>query len=200
MAVGRPLSGGGGGVTSVYKVRPPGCTDNKKLIRISFTTDDFPAENHWSLQIGNETIESQPFNELQHLMTFVEEICVPADVCIKFRVFDTSGDGIQDLGGYSVMLDGEEVANGGADFSYVVAKYITGDCPTLCTGNTPDWVDGFGDGCDWYKWNDLPGCELHGESSPAEDGSTAKENCCYCFLNNNPMPSPSNTSSALLLP
>jgi hypothetical protein len=60
-------------------------------------------------------------------MTFVDEICVPADVCVKFRVFDYWGNGIEDPGGYSVMLDGEEVANGD-DFSYGETKYITGDC------------------------------------------------------------------------
>jgi hypothetical protein len=67
---------------------------------------------------------------------------------------------------------------------------------TLCTNVNPDWVDGYGDGCDWYEENDDPGCEKCGEESPALDGSTAKENCCYCFLSNNPLPSPSITSSA----
>jgi hypothetical protein len=342
MAVGRQLSGGGGGVTTVYKVRPPGCTSNTKLLRISFRTDNFPWQNRWSLHIGNKTIESQPFNELQHLMTFVEEMCVPDDVCVQFRVFDTAGDGMQVPSGYSVMLDGEEVANGGADFIYGESKYITGDCdcpagltlisivaqnwwftkmewalshqnststeeyvftrtmdhiieifeecipdgcwhltnpqcagasatvynddfyyvddvipyvwwynitykgwseakggdgvfcpegsetisfgeclsgenvavdyrtaspttsispsssssPTSCTGNTPDWVDGEGYGCDWYEENDVPGCEENGAKCPAADGSTAKESCCYCFLGNNPMQSPSITSSA----
>jgi hypothetical protein len=277
-------------------------------------------------------------------MTFVEEICVPADVCIKFRVFDSVGDGMQVPCGYSVILDGEEVASGGADFSYGESKYITGNCgcpagltllsivaqdrsssdipmewalshqnstlaeeyvfnrtmdhdveifqecipegcwhltnpqchagasatvyynnddddgfsewwynitykgwskatkggdgdfcpegnetisfgeclpgenvavdyrtiapttsisptssssPTLCAGNTPDWVDGYGDGCDWYEENDVPGCEEYGASCPAVDGSTAKESCCYCFpVANNPIPSPSITSSA----
>ena len=332
LAVGHPSSGGG--VTTVYKVRPPGCTDNKKLLRISFTTDYSPWQNRWTLQIGNETIESQPFDELQELTTFVEEICVPNDVCVKFRVFDTNGDGIQDPGGYSVMLDGVEVANGGADFSYGETKYITGNCdcdtglslltiltnsympmewalshqnstsaeeyvfnhtmdqefeifeecipegcwhlsnpkchgavtvvydddaycgywwynvtykgwseiksgvgnfcpegketisfgeclpgeniavdyrtaspttsmspsssssPTLCTNVNPDWVDGYVVGCDWYEEYDDPGCEEYGEDSPALDGSTANENCCYCFLSNNPMSSPSITSSA----
>jgi hypothetical protein len=352
MAVGRPLSGGGGGVTTVFKVRPPGCTGNKKLLRISFTTDDYPEENRWTLHIGNETIESQPYDGLL-LMTFVKEICVPADVCVKFRVFDSVDYRIEDPGGYSVMLDGQEVANGvnflfkeGADFSSGETKYITGncDCPaglsllsivaqnlfppmvwalshqnstaaeeyvfirkmdheveifeecipegcwhltnplchagalatvydndydndyakdddyygylweynitykgwteaksgigdfcpegyetisfgeclpgeniavdyrtsssttlspsssssptSSCTGNTPDWVDGDGDGCDWYEENVVPGCEIYGEEYPAVDGSTAKENCCYCFLvANNPMPSPSITSS-----
>jgi hypothetical protein len=89
------------------------------FMRISFTTDYYPGDNRWTLHIGNETIQSQPFDEQR--MTFVNETCVPADVCIKFRVF------LQDPGGYSVMLDGEEVANGD-DFSYGESKYITGNC------------------------------------------------------------------------
>jgi hypothetical protein len=352
MAVGNPYSGNngeGGGVTTVYKARPAGCTDNKKLVRISFTTDEYLNENdnRWTLHFGNETIESQLYDEFP-LTTFVEEKCVPADVCVKFRVFDFGG-GIQVPSGYSVMLDGEEVASGGSDFSYGESKYITGNCdcpagltllsimaadisgsyipmewalsyqnstsaeeyvfirtmdhkdeifeecipdgcwhltnpqcharafatvyvydddeysfygfdwsynitykgwsevkfgdgdfcpegnetisfgeclpgenstvkyirptyptyapttsisptssssPTFCTGNTPDWVDGEDDGCDWYEENNVRGCEINGESSPAVDGSTAKENCCYCFLSNIPMPSPSITSSA----
>jgi hypothetical protein len=343
LAVGNLYSennGEGGGVTTVYKVRPC-CTGNTKLLRISFTTDDYPYENRWTLHIGNETIESQPFQGL-FLTTIVVEKCVPADVCVKFRVFDSGGNGIYIPGGYSLMLDGEEVASGGSDFSYGESKYITGNCdcpagltllsimaanisgsyiipmewalshqnstlaeeyvfnrtmdheveifeecipdgcwhltnpqcharafatvyydeydedvnsywsynitykgwsevkfgdgdfcpegnetisfgeclpgendavdyrtiapttsisptssssPTLCAGNTPDWVDGFGDGCDVYEENDVPGCE-YGAAWPAVDGSTAKENCCYCFLSNNPMPSPSITSSA----
>jgi hypothetical protein len=92
-------------------------------------------------------------------MTFVKEMCVP-NLCIKLRVFDTAGDGMQVPGGYSVILDGEEVACGGADFSYVVTKHFTGDCPTLCTGNTPDWVDGGGYGCGSYEETDLPGCPV----------------------------------------
>jgi hypothetical protein len=353
LAVGHPSSGNNGGVTTVYKVRPAGCTGNTKLVRISFTTDDKPEENRWTLHIGNDTIQSQPYYGLR-LMTFVKEICVPNNVCVKFRVFDSGGNGIQDPGGYSVMLDGVEVANGD-DFSQSETKYITGDCncpaglsllsivaknsydvdipmewalsyqnktaereyvfnrtmnhdieifeecipdgcwhlsnpqchnvhcwsdlvyddwwaynitykgwskakreeggrdyfcpegdetisfgeclpgenatvkyirytptisisplssssptyplttsispstssPTLCTGNTPDWVDEDSYGCDWYEKNDVPGCEKYGAEWPADDGSTAKDNCCYCFLvANNPMPSPSITSSA----
>jgi hypothetical protein len=102
--------------TTVYKVRWPDCMDNEKLLRISFTTDDYPQENRWTVQYGNETIESQHYNTSQRLMTYNEEICVPADVCIKFSVFDTGGNGMQVPGSYSVMLDGEEVANG-SDFS-----------------------------------------------------------------------------------
>lgn len=140
LAVGHPSSGNNGGVTTVYKVRPPGCTDNKKLLRISFSTDEYPEENRWTLQIGNETIESQPYDTLLQITNYVEEICVPNDVCVKFRVFDSAGNGMQVPGSYSVMLDGEEVANGDdfrfnetksvtdGDFKFGETKYITGDC------------------------------------------------------------------------
>ncbi len=49
-------------------------------------------------------------------------------------------------------------------------------------GNTPDWVDFAGDGCDWYELNDSRGCEVMGTLWTGEMGP-AIENCCYCFLN-----------------
>jgi hypothetical protein len=345
MAVGHPLSGGG--VTTVYKAWLQRCTGNMKLVRISFTTDDKPDQNRWSLQIGNETIQSHDYSWLW-FKTFVKEICVPNDVCVKFRVFDSGGDGIQDPGGYSVMLDGEEVANGdnfqfkeGGDFKFGETKYINGDCDCpagltrlsivaknisgsdipmewalshqnttlteeyvfnrtmdhdveifeecipkgcwhltnpqchagalatfynddyyfndngfdwwynitykggseakrgngnfcpegdetisfgeclpeekiavnyrtaspiasispsssrFCTGNTPDWVDRLGSGCGLYEEIDLPGCPFFGNNPVwIGDMGSASENCCYCLLSNNPMPSPSNTTLA----
>jgi hypothetical protein len=126
LAVGNPSSGNNEGVTTVYKVRSLGCKGYDKLLRISFTTDDKPEESRWTLHIGNETIQSQPYDGLP-LTTFVKDICVPTNVCIKFRAYDTTGNGIQDPGGYSVMLDGEEKANGN-DFGFGETKFITGDC------------------------------------------------------------------------
>ena len=111
--------------TTVYKVRPPGCMDNEKLLRISFTTDLYPEQNHWTVQYGNETFKSQPYNTSQRFMTYNEEICVPADVCIQFSVFDTKGDGINFPGGYSVMLHGihgKEVASNYGDILGLMKK------------------------------------------------------------------------------
>jgi hypothetical protein len=115
--------------TTVYKVRPPGCMDNEILLRISFTTDSYPEENHWTVQYGNKTFEceSQPYNTSQRFMTYNEEICVPADVCIKFSVFDKGGNGIGFPGSYSVMLNGTEVKQGGK-FSYNETIPIGGNC------------------------------------------------------------------------
>jgi hypothetical protein len=52
----------------------------------------------------------------------------------------------------------------------------------VCTGNTENWVDSYGDGCDWYEQNDLPGCEETSTLYQGEMGS-ASDHCCYCISN-----------------
>ena len=54
--------------------------------------------------------------------------------------------------------------------------------PSACMGNTENWVDSYGDGCDWYELNDLPGCEATGTAFVGEMGA-AIDHCCYCFSN-----------------
>ena len=54
--------------------------------------------------------------------------------------------------------------------------------PSACTGNTDNWVDSYGDGCDWYEQNDQPGCAETGTLYQGEMGS-AIDHCCYCSSN-----------------
>ncbi len=58
----------------------------------------------------------------------------------------------------------------------------TSTMPSACIGNTENWVDSAGDGCEWYEQNDLPGCEATSADFEGEMGS-AIDNCCYCFSN-----------------
>ena len=55
---------------------------------------------------------------------------------------------------------------------------ITTAPTTECT-DTLGWLDGDGDGCDWYVLNDQPGCPRHG-SYDALNRGTANDNCCVC--------------------
>ncbi len=48
-----------------------------------------------------------------------------------------------------------------------------------CEGSTAGWVDSFGNGCDWYKVNNLPGCPIHGSLWDGGMG-VADDNCCFC--------------------
>lgn len=50
--------------------------------------------------------------------------------------------------------------------------------------DTPNWVDSWGDACEWYETNDLPGCPNFGVYHPTSGllSDTASENCCHCKL------------------
>ena len=48
-----------------------------------------------------------------------------------------------------------------------------------CEGNTPNWRDMDGFGCDWWEMMDMPGCPLYGDMYVGDMGA-ANENCCYC--------------------
>ena len=63
---------------------------------------------------------------------------------------------------------------------YPTAPAVPTAKPTSpCEGNTPDWEDVDGDGCDWYEMMDLPGCPRHGNLYRGARG-VADDNCCYC--------------------
>jgi hypothetical protein len=70
----------------------------------------------------------------------------------------------------------------------------TTSSPSLCTGNTPNWTDGFGDGCDWYEEYYLPGCPGV-DDDYCRNGTmgSARDNCCYCSLEPTPTVSPNPT-------
>lgn len=131
MAVGLPFSGKKGGSTTVYKSKLSSkCEEGSQLLHLSFTTDGKPDESRWALEIDHEEVtQSQPFNGLP-FTTFVEEICVPLDSCIKFRVFDSVSDGMDPPGVYSLMLDSKEVTQGGGDFMRgEIIRIGNCDCP-----------------------------------------------------------------------
>ena len=48
--------------------------------------------------------------------------------------------------------------------------------------DTPNWTDGFGDGCDWYE--DSPGsCGtffFYDDDDGTGTGDSANDNCCVC--------------------
>ena len=50
-----------------------------------------------------------------------------------------------------------------------------------CLEDTYNWTDFFGDTCEWYVINDMPGCELYGDDYEGDMG-VANDNCCYCMM------------------
>ena len=96
VAVGLPYDSSNGGSTRVYNFYPEfPCDDpSEQRLRISFTTDGNPQETSWELRVDSKVkLRSGPLSGHKYT-TFVEEICVPADACVRLRVFDIEGDGV----------------------------------------------------------------------------------------------------------
>ena len=63
---------------------------------------------------------------------------------------------------------------------YLATPYPTAINPlSPCIGNASDWVDGNGNGCNWYEVNDMLACSRFGSGNDGDMG-LAKDNCCYC--------------------
>jgi hypothetical protein len=96
VAVGLPFDSSYGGSTRMYSFysKSPCVDPSELLLRISLTTDGNPHETSWELRVDSEVkLRSGPLSGEKYI-TFVEEICVPAEACVRFRVFDTEGDGV----------------------------------------------------------------------------------------------------------
>ena len=60
-----------------------------------------------------------------------------------------------------------------------VTPYSIDDASDLGCSDTPEWVDSYGDGCEWYEANDEPGCPAEGSNWDGDMG-LPKNNCCHC--------------------
>ncbi len=87
------------GSARVYEFYPDSPCDNpsEKSLRISFTTDGNPEDTSWELKVDSEVkLKSGPLSGHKYT-TFVEELCVPVESCVRFFVSDTKGDGVSSL-------------------------------------------------------------------------------------------------------
>jgi hypothetical protein len=57
---------------------------------------------------------------------------------------------------------------------HLFSRHLSSQC-----SDTPDWVDSYGDGCEWYETNDEPGCPGYGSDYDGDMG-LPKDNCCHC--------------------
>eukprot|EP00980_Cylindrotheca_fusiformis_P003493 scaffold781_cov132-Cylindrotheca_fusiformis.AAC.12 len=89
--------------------------------------------------------------------------------------------------------------NGGVGFNGITPKEACCHCggggerdPTMAPStyvadprciDFPSYIDSYGDGCDWYQYNDVPGCPRYGQATGATAeyrNSSARDACCYC--------------------
>ncbi|MBK9151067.1 MAG: hypothetical protein IPM26_08705 [Saprospiraceae bacterium] len=108
------------------------CGVNEIEIKIEIATDNFGDETYWKLTDLTGTIISQggQGGTYGNFSLYAESICVAADGCFFFEIFDTYGDGIFAPYGYKLFANGKLVASGSDD----IGRYarVTAYCPDKC--------------------------------------------------------------------
>jgi len=114
-------------------------------VDIVIVQDNYPAETSWQLADEFGTVVASG-------AAVGQSLCI-GDGCYVFTINDSYGDGIccgYGNGSYSVVLNGVEVANGGA-FAYTESAYI--NCPPgIDCNNTIDAVEGINSTPDEDSW------------------------------------------------
>ena len=86
--------------------------ESENLI-VQTTTDTYPAETFWQIMDdGKVAAERQSFNKAK--TTFSDTICLEANHCYTFNVFDRFGDGSSE-GGVKIFYKGDTVVSLGSD-------------------------------------------------------------------------------------
>lgn len=130
-------------------------------LEIIIEADNYPDETSWDVKDLNGTvIASGDVNG--------SSLCI-GDGCHTFTIYDSYGDGIccgYGDGSYSILLNGEEIATGGA-FGSEESVYV--NCPDgIDCNNTIDAIDGL---------NNVPGGDAWFTYVPSQNGQFRLSTC-----------------------
>lgn len=100
-----------------------GCPAGQSELIVSIVPDAWPNEISWTVTSSGEQLATGTAQG--------GSICVPSGECLIFSMLDSYGDGITGQGGYTVTLDGIEIAQGGSSHgnNYNYSQVTEMNCP-----------------------------------------------------------------------
>ena len=111
-------------------ISPKACSNGKSWVEVSITTDEFPYETSWDVQVYEEDeilLATDDYNLQDH--RYHDAICLSLDsTCYWFHMRDYAGDGLRPGAGYALKVDGVTRVSGGGDFG-AEKTYKIGECP-----------------------------------------------------------------------
>lgn len=108
------------------------CDANEVEVRVDIVTDSWGYETYWTLRdlAGDVVMQGGQGGAYGNFSSYSDSICVPANGCFIFEIYDTYGDGIYAPGGYKLYVDEALVSSGANDIdSYAVAN---ANCSNAC--------------------------------------------------------------------
>ncbi len=108
------------------------CDNNEVEMRVEIATDNWGYETSWILTdlIGTVIMQGGQGGAYGNNTSYSDSICVLADGCFFFEIYDTYGDGIYAPNGYELYVDEVLVASGANDIENYAIETV--NCPNPC--------------------------------------------------------------------
>ncbi len=109
------------------------CDLNEVEVKVEITTDAYGGETYWTLTnlMGAVVMQGGQGGVYGNNTTYKDSLCVPAEGCFFFEIYDTYGDGIFAPSGYELYVNEVLVSSGSDDINSYA--YVTAHCPNACT-------------------------------------------------------------------
>lgn len=109
------------------------CASDEVEVRVDIATDNWGNETSWTLTDLSDTILMQggQGGVYGNNSTYSDSICVLADGCFFFEIYDTYGDGIYAPNGYELYIDDMLVASGADDIQKYAIEVV--NCLDACS-------------------------------------------------------------------
>jgi hypothetical protein len=108
------------------------CGVNEAEIKVAINTDAYGSETYWTLTdlLGTVVMQGGQGGVYQNNTSYADSLCVPADGCFFFEIWDTYGDGIFAPAGYELYVNEILVSSGSDDIDRYAA--VIASCPNAC--------------------------------------------------------------------
>jgi hypothetical protein len=115
------------------------CDVSQVEIKVEIKTDPYGNETYWTLTdlSGTVVLQGGQGGVYLNYTSYSDSICVPADGCYFFEIYDTYGDGIYAPNGYRLYVDEVLVSSGADDIKSYAA--VTASCPNACNMSRMRW-------------------------------------------------------------
>ncbi len=108
------------------------CAPSEIELKVAIATDNWGYETYWQITnlLGDTLLTGGANGVYDNNSNYTDSICVAADGCYFFEIFDSYGDGIYAPNGYTLYVNDDSVASGAND----IGSYanITFSCPNPC--------------------------------------------------------------------
>ena len=113
-------------INPVSTLAPTSCTGIRA--HVTLRTDYFPYETSWEMRdIKSGEVVAGEGGFVDKYEIFEKDACLRDDVCYRFKVSDTFGDGIKVDDAYDLIIDGEDVSLP-THFNQAKEYIVFGDC------------------------------------------------------------------------